>query len=160
MLRVYWRPDSDAWKLLSDALALHGISPLPSVARTEKGKPYFPDRPGLHFSLSHTKGAALCALSDAPVGADMEPIRPRRETLWKFCMTEEEFSRFQAQGGGWEEFYQIWTLKEAWCKYTGDGLGHPKKWPLPPPCPHRSYTLGEFAAAVCGSEPPSDLILL
>lgn len=160
MLQVYWRPNSDAWALLSDALALHGISPLPRVARTEKGKPYFPDFPNLHFSLSHTNGASLCALSDSLVGVDIEPIRLRREGIWKFCMTEDEFSRFQSQGAGWEQFYRIWTLKEAWCKYTGDGLGHPKKWPLPPPCPHRSYLLDGFAAAVCSTETPPDFILL
>jgi len=91
---------------------------------------------------------------------DIELIRPRKEGLWKFCMTDDEFSHFQAQGGGWEEFYQIWTLKEAWCKYTGEGLGHPRKWPLPPLCPHRSYCLDGFAAAVCGTEAPPDLILL
>ena len=59
---------------LYDALALHGISPLPRVARTEKGKPYFPDFPNLHFSLSHTNGASLCALSDSLVGVDIEPV--------------------------------------------------------------------------------------
>ena len=160
MLQVYYRLDSDAWTLLADALALHGIPPLPRVERTEKEKPFFPDLPDLHFSLSHTKGACLCALSDAPVGVDIEPILPRRESLWKHCLTPEEFSRFQAQNGGWEEFYRIWTLKEAWCKYTGEGLMHPRKWPLPPPCPHRSYFPDGFAAAVCGAEEPPDFILL
>lgn len=160
MLQVYYRPDGDAWTLLTDALALHGMFSLPTIERAEKGKPFFPDLPQLHFSLSHTNGASLCAVANAPVGADIEPIRPRRKGLWEYCLTEEEFSRFQAQGTCWEEFYRIWTLKEAWCKYTGDGLGHPRKWPLPPPCPHRSYQLDGFAAAVCGEEAPPDLILL
>ena len=40
MLQVYYRADGDAWALLTDALALHGISPLPAVCRTPKGKPF------------------------------------------------------------------------------------------------------------------------
>ena len=30
---------------------------LPPLALTEKGKPYFPDIPAVHFSISHTNGA-------------------------------------------------------------------------------------------------------
>lgn len=159
MLELYFRAESDAWALLRDALSQHGYPTLPRVARTERGKPYFPDLPALHFNLSHTQGFSLCALSDAPVGVDIEVLRPRREGLWRYCLTDEEFQTFQAQGGGWTEFYRFWTLKEAWCKCTGEGLGHPKRWPLPPPMPHRSY-LGEgWAAAVCAAEAPGEFIV-
>ena len=49
---------------------------LPPLALTEKGKPYFPDIPAVHFSISHTDGAVLAALSAAPVGVDVERLRP------------------------------------------------------------------------------------
>ena len=160
MLEVYIRPDGNAWALLTDALALRGIAALPEVARTPKGKPFFPALPELYFNLSHTLGWSLCALSDAPVGVDIEVPRPRREGLWRFCLTDGEYAAFLASGGGWEEFYRLWTLKEAWCKYTGQGLGHPRRWPTPPPCPYRCYAGEGFAAAVCGEEPPGGFIFL
>lgn len=160
VLKLYLRADGDAWGLLTQALSLHGLPSLPTVARTDRGKPYFPDYPDLHFNLSHTRGFSLCALSDAPVGVDVEAIRPRKERLWQYCLTGEEWAAFQAQKGGWPDFYRLWTLKEAWCKCTGEGLGHPKRWPLPPPTPHRSYSGDGWAAAVCAAEPPGELILL
>lgn len=160
MLQVYIRRSEDAYGLLAGALAFHGIGKLPEIARTAQGKPYFPALPWLHFNLSHTAGWSLCALSDAPVGVDVEALRPRREGLWRHCLTDGEYAAFLAAGGGWPEFYRIWTLKEAWCKYTGQGLGHPRKWPTPPPCPHRSYAGAGFAAAVCGGEIPRNLTFL
>lgn len=160
MLEVYIRPHADAWALLSDALALRGIHTLPKVERASQGKPFFPALPELHFNLSHTAGWSLCALSDAPVGVDIEALRPRREGLWRYCLTDGEYEAFLAAGGGWEEFYRLWTLKEAWCKYTGEGLGHPRLWPTPPPCPHRSYAGEGFAAAVCGEELPGPPLFL
>lgn len=160
MLEVYIRSDEDAWALLGDALALWGIKALPPVSRAEHGKPFFPTLPGLHFNLSHTAGWSLCALSDTPVGVDVEAVRPRRKGLWRYCLTDGEYADFMGRGGGWEEFYRLWTLKEAWCKYTGRGLGHPRQWPTPPPCPYRSYAGDGFAAAVCGEEDPGELIFL
>ena len=160
MLEVYIRPDGNAWALLTDALALRGIAALPEVARTPKGKPFFPALPELYFNLSHTAGWSLCALSDAPVGVDIEVPRPRRVGLWRFCLTDGEYAAFLTSGGGWEEFYRLWTLKEAWCKYTGQGLGHPRRWPTPPPCPYRCYAGEGFAAAVCGEELPGGFIFL
>ena len=44
---------------------------MPSISRTERGKPFFPGGP-LHFSISHTPHRAFCALSPAPIGIDAE----------------------------------------------------------------------------------------
>lgn len=66
-----------AWgvSLLAYAVrAVWGID-LPETAELPGGKPYFPARPQLHFSVSHTRTAALVAVSAAPVGADVEQVR-------------------------------------------------------------------------------------
>ena len=63
-----------AWgvSLLAYAVrAVWGID-LPETAELPGGKPYFPACPQLHFSVSHTRTAALVAVSAAPVGADVE----------------------------------------------------------------------------------------
>ena len=140
----------------------YGISPLPELARTDLGKPFFPALPHIQFSISHNKSIILCAVSAKPVGVDIEDIRPRRESLPQYALTEGEFSRYQSLGGDWPAFYTLWTRKEAWCKYTGQGLGH--SWDLTPQ--EKGLFYGEYAgedwrAAVCGEEiPPTDIIWL
>ena len=85
MLRLYLSRTADgkmdARALLERALADRGLEQMPAVERAPGGKPYFPDRPELCFSLSHSGPWALCALGDGPVGADVETVRPRREAL-------------------------------------------------------------------------------
>ena len=49
--------------------------PMPEIAVTEQGKPYFP-REALYFSISHTKHHAFCVLADKPVGVGCGGIRP------------------------------------------------------------------------------------
>lgn len=160
LLSVYLSQTKDAYSLLARALALHGVTSLPPIARGAHGKPYFPTLPGLHFNLSHSGEFSLCALSDHPVGADIEMVRPRQAGLPRYCMADGEYAAYLASGGSWDEFYRIWTLKEAWAKQSGKGLGQPRNWPTPPPLPHRSYAGEGFWASVCGLEEPGDLISL
>ena len=113
----------DAYALLEKTVRDHwGLVPLPSIARREGGKPYFPDHPDCHFSLSHTADLCACALSDTPVGIDIELVRPRKEGLPAYVFGEGELVWFREGGSRWEDFYTLWTLKESRCKYTGRGL--------------------------------------
>ena len=115
--------EGDAYALLA---VLHreteGIFLLPTITRTAEGKPGFSDHPGLHFSLSHSGGRSLCVLGGAPVGADIERVRPRSKGLARYVMDDREYSWFQARGSGWGDFYTLWTLKEARVKCTGEGI--------------------------------------
>ena len=95
---------------------------LPSIAIGEKGKPYFLDSP-YHFSISHTKNHAFCALSRRNVGLDAEELD--RKVHWK--LAEKIFSPMEMQQ--YEEamdkaraFLTFWVLKEAEAKLTGEGL--------------------------------------
>ena len=68
---------AQAYDLLERAARLHwGWDRLPEMAREERGKPYFPGAPQYHFNLSHSGPFALCALSDRPVGVDIQVVRP------------------------------------------------------------------------------------
>lgn len=102
-----------AWSLLElAARELWGLKTLPETALDKAGKPCFPARPELHFSLSHTKGAVLAALSDAPVGADVERRREIPDVVRRRL--------FEAEHGDLELF-ELWTLRESWFKLTGSG---------------------------------------
>ena len=78
------------------------------------GKPFFRNRPDLHFSLSHGGGIAACAVADRPVGVDVEGQRPVSAALLRRYFTAAERAA--------AEPLRLWTLKESCCKMTGQGL--------------------------------------
>ena len=121
---MVWKAgEGEAYALLASLLVeMKGIEPLPSIARTEKGKPYFPGCPHLHFSVSHSGGLSLCALGEASLGADIERVRPRSGGLLRYALSDGEYAWFQSRGSRWEDFYTLWTLKEARVKCTGEGI--------------------------------------
>lgn len=159
-----------------DLLALavreqHGLSPLPPVSRGERGKPYLPDHPALHFNLSHSGGLALCALDGAPVGADIQTVAPRRPAMVERCCAPEERAWLAERGDSWEDFALLWALKEAMVKRSGRGLTLPVS-AIRPPLPRGDETLLEqgglffrlyrgenWRGAVCGRVPPPGELL-
>lgn len=115
--------EGDAYALLSALLVeAGGVESLPEIARTREGKPYFPDRPDLQFSLSHSGDLSLCTLADTPVGADIELVRPRSLKLPRYVLSDREYTWYESRGSRWEDFYTLWTLKEARVKCTGEGV--------------------------------------
>ncbi|MDD5952248.1 MAG: 4'-phosphopantetheinyl transferase superfamily protein [Oscillospiraceae bacterium] len=98
----------------------------PSELRTgadANGKPQVLSHPGVYFNISHSGGHCICAVSDHPVGADLQQIRPVR-----FCrlaqrfFTPAEWAAFQAMGETEDAFFTLWARKEALGKLTGLGL--------------------------------------
>ena len=126
---MLWRVgEGDPYALLSALWTEEkGVGPLPGMSRLPGGKPFFPDFPQVHFSVSHSRGLSLCALSDSPVGADVELVRPRKPGLPRYALSDREFAWFEAKGSRWEDFYTLWTLKEARVKCTGEGLRRPPR---------------------------------
>lgn len=115
--------EGDAWALLARLLREEfGRTELPRVTRMETGKPWFPEEPRLYFNLSHSGGLTLCGVGEAPLGVDVERVRPRRTGLERYVLSEEEYAWFQGQGGDWGSLYTLWTLKEAKVKCLGTGL--------------------------------------
>lgn len=150
-----------AWSLLTlAAREVWGLRALPETALNAAGKPVFPAQPELHFSISHTKGVVLAALSDAPVGADVERRREIPEVVRRRL--------FEVPAGDLELF-ELWTLRESWFKLTGEGDLRDIPFSrcggvLVPPNPSalcRVYdTIPGCAAAVCTLHdlPPAELI--
>lgn len=120
---VLWLGTGEAYGLLAELLAAeYGLPGLPELERQAGGKPFFPQRPDLHFNLSHSGGLALCGAGTAPLGVDLEVVRPRRAGLARYICSPEEYAWYEELGGDWEGLYTIWTLKEARVKCTGEGL--------------------------------------
>lgn len=93
------------------------------VMRMEKGKPYFPDRPEVQFSVSHSGEYWGCAFSQAPLGFDLQQIVPCRAQKLSVRFFHREEDRFLASCAyDPEQFFRIWTEKESYVKCLGDGL--------------------------------------
>lgn len=128
MTRLFLTDTADAGTLLRlAAREVWGLEELPPIVRDPGGKPRFLRRPELCFNLSHSGPYALCALSGGEVGADVEAVRPRRSFLPPKALSEMEYQWFQARGSRWEDFYTLWTLKEARVKCLGTGLNRPAR---------------------------------
>ena len=93
-----------------------------AVAQGQWGKPYFPEADTLYFSISHSGEYWLCAFSAQPVGIDIqrrESYLPPEKLSHRFFHPRED--TFLAQDG-YERFYDLWTAKESFVKFTGRGF--------------------------------------
>lgn len=99
------------------------------------GKPRLPEGPD--FSLSHSGDCAMLAVcAAAPVGADIEEVRPELATppsaeRW---FSERERTQLASLAGAdrTRRFFELWTFKEAYLKAKGESM--------------RPQSLGEVAA--------------
>lgn len=107
--------------LLQKVLALyHMEKATPSVG--EHGKPQIE---GLQFNLSHSGNIVICAVSDEPVGCDVEQLRKAPQAVAERFFTENEKAYLsQFSGEAYDiAFFRLWTMKESYVKMTGEGIG-------------------------------------
>ncbi len=71
----------------------------------------------ISYSLAHSKERVLCAIGNAPVGCDIEKIRPIPRADRAFSPAEQRFI-----GSDPRKFFAVWCAKEAFLKMTGEGL--------------------------------------
>ena len=84
------------------------------ILKTENGKPYIEGNP-VHFSISHSGNMGIIAISDKPVGIDIE--------VYSDCMRYSVLERFsereQAEIADGCDFLRHWTVREAFVKLYG-----------------------------------------
>lgn len=111
-MKIFFTPDPvDSAVFLRRALALYGIDS-PDIRRTPRGKPYLADG-RVKFSLTHTDGLAAVAVGASETGIDAERRKPRKLNALLSRLTPAERN---------EDFYELWTAKEAYVKYCGGTL--------------------------------------
>ena len=90
------------------------------IIKNEKGKPYFKHIPDLFFSISHTDGLTVIALSDCEVGIDVEKVRKADlRVVRRFSKEEADYITEKESD---RRFFEIWTMKEAYLKCKGTGI--------------------------------------
>lgn len=84
------------------------------------GKPYLSAGP--YFSISHCKEGILVAVSDKPVGADIESYRIVSDGLISYSMNTDEQEQIRHSEQPTIEFTKLWTRKESVLKLKGTGI--------------------------------------
>ncbi len=88
-------------------------------ASGEYGKPYAVGL-DVYFNISHSGDYAVCAVSDKEIGIDIEKIREINPKTFERFASEKETGYISSHKNG---LFEIWTLKEAYFKCIGTGLG-------------------------------------
>ncbi|MCY7494418.1 4'-phosphopantetheinyl transferase family protein [Bacillus safensis] len=109
---------------------IHDMYDLPMdqiVFETEgNGKPVVRQLPSFHFNLSHSGDWVVYAVDDAPVGIDIEEIKPIDLAIAKRFFSADEYQDLLSQPAERQEayFFHLWSMKEAFIKLTGKGLSY------------------------------------
>ena len=111
-----------AYRLLQRALQQeYGITDLPQFSYAPNGKPSLIHHTPytIHFSISHCNKAVACALSDSPVGIDVETFAHYSEDVARRVMNESELQEILTSARPEVTFTRLWTMKESFYKLTG-----------------------------------------
>jgi 4'-phosphopantetheinyl transferase len=87
------------------------------------GKPYFIGFENIHFSISHSGDYWACAFGTKNLGLDLQRHDEcRRESIAKRFFHKDEKKYLETKGYNAEDFFAIWSKKESYIKYRGEGL--------------------------------------
>ena len=100
-----------SWLMLQEL-----IGPFAYWQYNEHGKPFIEGGP--FFSISHCKTGIAVAVSDEPIGIDVEHIRTADKSLIERTMNADEQQHIQSD----RDFTRLWTQKEAVVKWQGTGI--------------------------------------
>ena len=101
---------------------------LSQLVLADNGKPYLMGLP-FHFSFSHCKGYAACAVDDKPIGIDIEIIHPRIAKVAHKFLNDSERAMIAnlEQKDQLNQLAFLWAAKEAmYKKYEQLGIDFAK----------------------------------
>ena len=85
------------------------------------GKPFLVDNHHVHFNISHAGHYVSCAISDEPVGVDVELIKTVDLKIAERFFAPDETAYIMGDESK-QRFYEVWTKKESRIKWEGLGL--------------------------------------
>lgn len=97
------------------------------IKKGTHGKPYVLNLPA-HFNISHSGDYTVVAISDRPIGIDVEVVKDFSAILAKKLFNEDELKYISGTSATRKKslmqksFFEIWTAKEAYLKYLGTGI--------------------------------------
>ncbi len=114
--------------LLDRGLAEYGLREAEvRIVQGENGKPYLPDYPQIHYSLSHSGNMALAVFAGTEIGCDIEQVQAANLKLAQRFFCPREYAYIAERKGERQDyaFCRLWTLKESFLKVTGMGMKLP-----------------------------------
>lgn len=100
-----------------------------NIVMDKYGKIYFEDNT-VNFNISHSGNFVVLAVSENPIGIDIQRIRADKHRVAEknFLPAECDFiNEGNNEAELMERFCQVWTVKEAYLKKIGIGLRKPLK---------------------------------
>lgn len=91
------------------------------ILHRSDGKPYVKN-PDLHISISHSDGTCAAALSNAPVGCDIQSRRRFGGEAVKGFFTQEEYEYISKSEDSAEAMTRLWCIREAMIKLKGQHI--------------------------------------
>ena len=92
-------------------------------ARGEFGKPFFTLEPSIHYNISHSGDYVVCCFAEEEVGVDIQEHRVFNfERILTRIVPEEMVREILDSEDPVKAFYTQWVLREAYIKWTGQGL--------------------------------------
>ena len=67
----------------------------------------------INYNISHSGNIVICAVSEQPVGCDVELVRKVNKNVADKYFSEQEKKM---------DFFRVWTAKESYLKMTGEGI--------------------------------------
>lgn len=111
-----------------------------NIIREDGKKPKL-DVEGVYFNLSHSHGVCVVAMSNTEIGVDIEKIRDIDYNKFKFIEANSK-----------EEFFEKWTERESYLKYTGEGIKN-IKLDIPKSAHFEHFPVfNDYHACVCAIE--------
>ena len=111
------------------------------------------------FNLSHSGDYVVCGVSNGEVGVDIQKWVPYKERTAERFFAKEEWELLQEKDEQerTELFYRLWSRKEAYGKYTGQGIGsavgedfsNEQKWQEKQICFRERVLEDGYSLAVC-----------
>ena len=91
--------------------------------RGEFGKPFFTLEPSIHYNISHSGAYVICGFAGEEIGVDIEEHRKQNfERILKRVVPEDMIREILDSEDPVRAFYTQWVLREAYVKWTGQGL--------------------------------------
>lgn len=143
--------DDDKRRSLGAEMLLIKAAGRDDYVLSKNEKPYFPDNE-VFFSLAHCGDYAVCAVSDVPVGVDIELPRVGGARLAKRFFQPDEAALVYAADDPDREFCRLWTLKESYIKYADLRLGDVRSFSVvsgAEGCSFSSASHGEYLIGCC-----------
>ena len=110
--------------LLNIALTTEGINIKDvELLFLPSGKPYV--SADIHFSLSHSDNTTTVATALSDIGFDVQKTTAYNERAARGIMNEKEIEYIEKSTDKDKAFTRLWSIKEAYAKADGKGLG---KW--------------------------------